>query len=227
MSTNNSDGNNPGEGTNSDPTATPKGSTPTGAKISEAPPVTFSNPATSASTSGGTFNIATDTANAANAVRTDVAELQKALEEAKSKSEENWNLFVRTRADMDNYRRRSELDVENARKYGIERFARELIAVVDSLEHGLAVAESEHDTVYREGMLLTLKLCLDIFEKFGITRIDPALSETFDPNKHEAISIQATKDVEPNKIMVVAQKGFMLQDRVLRPARVVVSKAAE
>lgn len=149
-----------------------------------------------------------------------------ALDAAKQKAEENWNLFLRTRADMDNLRRRAEMDVDNARKYGIERFARELIAVVDSLEHGVIVAESAGDVAYREGMALTLKLFLDIFEKFGITRIQPAVGELFDPNKHEAISLQENSDAKPNTILVMAQPGFLLQDRVLRPARVVVTKAA-
>jgi molecular chaperone GrpE len=149
--------------------------------------------------------------------------LEQALNDAKMKVEENWNLFLRARADLDNYRRRAEIDIENARKYSLERFARELLAVVDSLEHGLAVAESEHDSAYREGMALTKKLLLDIFEKFGIAQIDP-LGEVFDPIKHEAISMQASNEVEPNRVLVVAQKGFMLHDRVLRPARVVVSR---
>lgn len=153
-------------------------------------------------------------------------DLKKALEEAQTKSEENWNLFLRTRADMDNLRRRAELDLDNARKYGVERFAREMLSVIDSLEHGLAIAESEHDAAYRAGMALTLKLCLDIFEKFGIVEINP-LGENFDPNKHEAISMQVNSEVEPNKILIVAQKGFILNERVLRPARVIVSKAEE
>lgn len=151
------------------------------------------------------------------------ATLRKSLEESKNKADENWNLFLRTRADMDNLRRRSELDVENTRKYGIERFARELLAVIDSLEQGLAVAESEHDAAYRAGMELTLKLCFDIFDKFNIVLINP-LGETFDPLKHEALSTQPSSDIEPNRVLIVAQKGFMLHDRILRPARVIVSK---
>lgn len=151
-------------------------------------------------------------------------EQRKIFEDSKTKAEENWNLFLRTRADMDNLRRRSDLDIENARKYGIERFAKELLAVIDSLEQGLAVAESEHDTAYRQGVELTLKLCLDIFEKFGVIAISP-LGETFDPSRHEAILMQDNDEVEPNKVLAVAQKGFMLQDRLLRPARVIVSRA--
>jgi len=151
---------------------------------------------------------------------------QQALEEAKQKAEENWNLFLRARADLDNYRRRAEIDVRKAGDYGIERFARGLIAVADSLEHGILVAESAGDTPYREGMALTLKLFLDTFEKFGITRIQPAVGDLFDPNKHEALSLQESNEAKPNTILVIAQPGFLCQERVLRPARVVVAKAA-
>lgn len=153
------------------------------------------------------------------------ADLAKVLEETKNKAEENWNLFLRTRADMDNIRRRADIDVENAKKYGVERFARELLAVIDSLEHGLSVAETVHDSVYREGMNLTLKLFLDILEKFGVYRITPSKGEALDPSKHEAISMQSTNELEPNKVLMLAQAGFTLHDRVLRPARVVVSKS--
>lgn len=150
----------------------------------------------------------------------------KALEEAKQKAEENWNLFLRTRADMDNIRRRAQLDNENARKFAIEKFARELLVVIDSLEHGILVAEKAGDAAYKEGMVLTLKLFLDILEKFDIKRLDPK-NEMFDPNKHEAISMQENSEVAPNSIVLVAQAGFTLNDRVLRPARVVVAKAPE
>lgn len=153
----------------------------------------------------------------------DLKALAKNLEEAQKKSEENWNLYLRSRADMENVRRRAEIDVENAHKYSIERFAKEMLSVVDSLEHGLQVADSVKDTAYHEGMELTLKLCLDTFDKFGIKKIEP-LGETFDPLRHEAISTQINHEVPPNKVLVVAQRGFMLHDRVLRPARVIVSR---
>jgi molecular chaperone GrpE len=124
---------------------------------------------------------------------------------------------------MENVRRRAQLDVESARNYSIERFAKEMLGVIDSLEHGLQVAESAHDNAYREGMALTLKLCLDIFEKFGIVCINPE-GQPFDHHKHEALTTQVNNDVPPNTVLLVAQKGFLLKDRVLRPARVVVSK---
>lgn len=150
-----------------------------------------------------------------------VAEL---LEEARRKAAENWDLFLRTRADADNIRRRATIDVENAHKYGVERLARELLAVVDSLDHGLASASAGADSnALKEGMELTHKLLLDILTKFGILPINP-VNEAFDPMKHEALTAQVNNDVEPNTILTVVQKGFTLQDRVLRPARVIVSK---
>lgn len=148
--------------------------------------------------------------------------LAELLEEARRKSAENWDLFLRTRADADNIRRRASIDVENAHKYGVERFARELLAVVDSLDHGLASAGSDNNAL-KEGMELTYKLLLDILTKFGILPINP-VNETFDPMKHEALTAQVKNDVEPNTVLTVVQKGFTLQDRVLRPARVIVSK---
>jgi len=150
-----------------------------------------------------------------------------ALEEAQKKAAENWDLFLRTRADLDNVRRRALLDVENAHKYGIEKFAREMLAIVDSLEQGLA-ALSVHqagDKDLREGLILTYKLLLDSLEKFGIKSLDP-LGENFDPMRHEALSSQIKEGIEPNKVLLVMQKGFMLHDRLLRPARVIVSGAA-
>lgn len=149
------------------------------------------------------------------------------LDETRKKAAENWDLFLRARADADNQRRRAMLDVENAHKYGIEKFAREMLAVVDSLDHGLmATSKEEGDKGLREGMELTHKLLLDTLDKFGIKQVDP-IGETFDPLRHEALSAQIKDDEEPNKILMVVQKGFTLHDRLLRPARVIVSRKSE
>ena len=155
-------------------------------------------------------------------------DLQGALEEARQKAAENWDLFLRTRADADNMRRRALLDIENAHKYSVEKFARELLAIVDSLEHALAAIdsrekESDSGKAFHEGINLTHKLLLDTLEKFGIKAIS-ALGEAFDPKLHEALSTMVNHEVEPNRVLVVVQKGFLLQDRLLRPARVIVSK---
>jgi molecular chaperone GrpE len=129
-------------------------------------------------------------------------------------------------AEIQNIRNRAQTDVTKAYKFSIEKFAKELLGVVDSLEHGISVATTEHDNAMREGMELTLKMLLDIFEKFGIKRVEPKVGELFNPNLHEALSAQTSEDLEPNKIMFIAQKGFVLEERLLRPARVIVAKAA-
>lgn len=166
-------------------------------------------------------DLPTDEAN--RILEADSVSLLKSLEENKQKAEENWNLFLRTRADMDNIRRRAQIDNENTRKYANKEFARELLVVLDSLESGLLLAETAGDAAYKEGMALTLKLFLDILEKFGVKRIDPK-GEILDPSKHEAISMQVNNAVPPNTILIVAQPGFTLHEQMLRPARVVVSK---
>ena len=153
-------------------------------------------------------------------------DLKAAYEESQRKASENWDLFLRARADVDNVRRRAVTDVENAHKYGIEKFAREMLSVVDSLDHALAAASKGDDKGLSEGIILTHKLLLDTLDKFGIQQVDP-IGQSFDPMRHEALSAQVNSDVEPNKILLVVQKGFTLHDRLLRPARVIVSKASE
>ncbi len=134
--------------------------------------------------------------------------------------------MLRYKAEADNAVRRSKIDLENAHKYGMEKFARELLDVVDSLERGLEVhQESEHQQFedMKEGMQLTYKQLLDVLKKFGISQIDPQGAD-FDPKKHEALTTQMTTEVAPNKVLTVVQKGFEIYDRILRPARVVVAK---
>jgi molecular chaperone GrpE len=158
-----------------------------------------------------------------------IDEAVQALEEANKKASENWDLFLRTRADADNMRRRALMDVENAHKYGIEKFARELLPVVDSLEHGLtalSTVETKEEVGLKEGIQLTYKLLLDALEKFGVKQINP-LNEDFNPKLHEALTAQPKDDVPPNRVLLVVQKGFLMHDRLLRPARVIVSKAEE
>ena len=157
-----------------------------------------------------------------------VDELQKQFEATQEALAEANDKMLRFRAEADNARRRSILDVENAHKYSIEKIARELLTVVDSLEKGLesVVDSSDQENLrhMRKGMELTHKLLLNLLEKFNIHQIDPAIGEAFDPKKHEALTTQATNDMEANMILTVVQKGFLIHDRVLRPARVIVSK---
>ncbi len=153
-----------------------------------------------------------------------IDELEKALEEAEAKAAENMDLALRTKAEAENIRRRSENEVSNARKYAIEKFANEMLAVVDSLEQGLAQkAEHEESVAMKEGMELTLKMTLSTLEKFGIEQLNP-VEEVFDPQLHEAMTMIPSPDHESNTIIDVFQKGYSLNGRLIRPARVVVAQ---
>ena len=152
-------------------------------------------------------------------------DLIEQLNTAKSKAEENWDLLLRTKAEMENLRRRTQKDLENAHKFGIEKFVAELLPVMDSMELGLAAEEVSTESL-KEGMTLTINMVSQMFEKFNITSVDP-LNEKFDPEFHQAMAAQPTDDVEPNTVMAVMQKGYVLNERLVRPAMVMVSKAAE
>lgn len=152
--------------------------------------------------------------------------LEDKLTATEKKMHDNWDQAMRVSAELDNVRRRAERDVENAHKYGIEKFVMELLPVVDSLEQGLQApvnASDEGVSTMREGMELTLKLLVDALNKFQVEQINPE-GEAFDPQKHEAMSMQDNPDVAPGTVLVVFQKGYLLHGRVLRPARVIVAK---
>jgi molecular chaperone GrpE len=157
----------------------------------------------------------------------ELAELNRQLDEARSKAEEHWNTVLRVNAEMDNVRKRAQRDVENAHKFALERFAGELLPVKDSLEMGLAAASGGQPEVakLREGSELILKMLGDALEKFGIREINP-IGEAFNPDQHQAISMQESRDKTPNTVLFVMQKGYLLNDRLLRPAMVVVAKPA-
>ena len=134
--------------------------------------------------------------------------------------------LLRVQAEMQNVRRRAEQDVEKAHKYGQEKFSIELLAVVDNLERSLEVASNNEDETVKaiyEGVNLTLKSFLDCFTKFNIEAVDP-MGEPFDPQLHQAMSIQENAECEPNTVIAVMQKGYTLHGRVIRPAMVMVSK---
>jgi molecular chaperone GrpE len=135
---------------------------------------------------------------------------------------------LRAQADAINAQRRAELDVEKARKFALERFANDLLPVVDNLERALeSSAGSDADGIAAvvEGVELTLKSLVDVLAKNGITPVDPH-GEPFDPQVAQAMSMVENSDVEPNTVIAVMQKGYLLKDRLLRPAMVMVSKAA-
>lgn len=159
---------------------------------------------------------------------TELDQLRQALETAEAKAAEHWDRVLRMQAEQENQRKRSQRELENAHKYGIEKFVAELLPIKDSLEMGLnASAESsgEVDKI-REGVELTLKMLADVFEKFGIETVNPE-GERFNPEHHQAMSMQENNEVEPNTVIGVMQKGYLLNDRLVRPAMVMVSKAAK
>ncbi len=151
--------------------------------------------------------------------------LEAQLEDAQAKASENWDQFIRTKAEMDNLRRRNAKDVENAHKYGIEKFVTELLPVIDGMGMGLATEGASAESL-REGMEMTLSMLEKMMEKLGIEEIDP-MNEKFDAEKHQAMTMQPNADVEPNTVIAVMQKGYSLNDRLIRPAMVMVSKAVE
>ncbi|MFA7555332.1 MAG: nucleotide exchange factor GrpE [Spongiibacteraceae bacterium] len=148
----------------------------------------------------------------------------QALQDELSKTKDD---ALRMLADAQNIRRRSEKDVENARKFALEKFAGELLAVADNLERALDTADQVDDVVrpFVEGVALTHKSLLDTLAKFNIVQLDP-VGEPFDPQYHQAMSMVENPDVEPNTVTVVMQKGYTINERLLRPAMVMVSKAA-
>ncbi len=164
-------------------------------------------------------NLATEeaqtTTDAASNPETKIAELEKALEEAKAQV-----LYVK--AEGENIRRRATEDIDKARKFALEKFSGELLAVKDSLDAALAI-DSTDVASYKNGVDLTAKQLLSVFEKFNIAEINP-VNEKFDPNKHQAISA-VDSELEPNTVVSVLQKGYTLNERVLRPALVMVAKA--
>lgn len=152
-------------------------------------------------------------------------ELVEKIKLAQQKAEENWEHLLRTKAEMENLRRRTQKDLENAHKYGIEKFVSELLPVMDSMELGLAVEEASVESL-REGMGLTVNMVNQLFEKFNIEVVNP-VEEKFDPELHQAMSMQPSDAVEPNTVIAVMQKGYLLNGRLVRPAMVMVSKAVE
>lgn len=144
------------------------------------------------------------------------------LEAAQAKADENWDRYLRTAAELENVRKRASKDVENAHRYALERFGRELLAVKDSLEMGLLAADNASVESLLEGSTATLKILATTMQQFGIEEVDPA-GEPFDPSLHEAISMQPSDSVEPGSVVAVVQKGYSLNGRLLRPAMVVVA----
>ncbi len=148
-----------------------------------------------------------------------IAELEAELEEAK-------NQVLRAAAEVQNMRRRTEQDIEKAHKFALEKFASDLLPVLDSLERGIEVSVGDHESVaaIREGMELTLKVFKDTLKRFNIEEVNPE-GEPFNPDTQQAMAMEPSDNVEPNTVLKVFQKGYLINGRLLRPAMVVVSKA--
>jgi molecular chaperone GrpE len=150
--------------------------------------------------------------------------LGQLLRDAQAKAEENWNRAVRAQADLENQRRRHEMDLDKARKFALTGFVEALLPVVDSMELGLAAAGDAADVAaLREGSELTLKLLIDALAKFNVEVVNPQ-GEAFNPELHQAMSMQPRDDVPPNTVVAVVQKGYLLNGRLVRPAMVMVSQ---
>ena len=146
----------------------------------------------------------------------ELAKVKKALAEAD----------VRAQAEVQNVRKRAERDVQHARKFALEKFAGDLLSVADNLERGLAALDADDEALKgaREGIELTLKSLLDAFARYNLEQISPA-DEPFNPELHEAMTMVPVPNVDPNTVIEVLEKGYQLNGRLIRPTRVVVSKA--
>ncbi|WP_296805351.1 nucleotide exchange factor GrpE [Thiocapsa sp.] len=154
-------------------------------------------------------------------------ELQAQLASARADAESLRDQALRVRAEMENLRRRHAAELEKAHKYALDSFVRELLQVRDSLElgHDAALAEGADIGKLREGMELTLKLMGDVMDRFGVTPVDP-VEQPFDPEFHQAMTMQPRSDLPPNTVVAVMQKGYTLNGRLVRPALVMVSQEA-
>lgn len=155
----------------------------------------------------------------------EIERLRAALEQAEARADENWQKVLRTEAEKENIRKRAQKDVDSARKQSIEKLANELLSVRDSLEMGVQAAQAEDADVdkVREGTELTLRMLTQAMEKFSIVEINPE-GEKFDPDYHQAMSMQPVEGYDSNTVYQVMQKGYRLEDRLLRPALVMVAK---
>ena len=154
--------------------------------------------------------------------------LQKQLAEAQQQAAVNLDKALRVHADMENLKKRVQKDLDDERKYGQAKFAKELLSVLDSLELGLRAATGDSPEIVKlkEGMELTMKQFEAVFEKFNVEAIDPT-GQPFNPELHQAMAMQPSNTVEPGSVITSFQKGYVLNGRLLRPAMVVVAKAED
>lgn len=153
-----------------------------------------------------------------------VEELQQQLARSEERAKSYWEQYLRAVADLENLRKRAQRDVESATRAGLERFAQELLPVLDSLSLAVASGGSADAASLAQGQEATLRLLQKAFETFGVRAIDPQ-GEPFDPQRHEAVLAQESASAEPDSVLRVIQTGYEIDGRLLRPARVIVSKA--
>lgn len=149
-------------------------------------------------------------------------ELQKKLTEAEEKGTQSWERMLRTQAETENSLRRAERDVVNAHKFALEKFVNELLPVIDSLERAVTLPGTDEAGSVLEGVHLTLKMLYNALEKFGVQQVNP-VSQAFNPEQHQAVSTQPDPNVAPGTVLNVLQKGYLLNNRLVRPALVIVS----
>lgn len=181
---------------------------------------------TTPETSEGTFDEhAAEMEAESEVAETSAGDLTALLEDARAKADEHHDQLMRAHAELDNLKKRHARDLENAHKYALDKFVAELLGVWDSLELGHAAAQDEAADVQklREGTELTLKMLGDAMGKFGVEQLDP-IDQPFDPEFHQAMSMQPRGDVAPNTVVAVVQKGYLLNGRLVRPAMVMVSQ---
>ena len=151
--------------------------------------------------------------------------VEQQLEKAQATIKDYWDQMMRLRAEIENNQKRAQRDIENAHKYALKNFAESLLPVVDSMEMGQVAAAAENASLesIREGSGLTMNMLMQVLERNGLQQVDP-MGEKFDPERHQAISMVEVEDAESNSVVEVMQKGFLLNDRLIRPAMVVVAK---
>lgn len=150
--------------------------------------------------------------------------MEEMLKQAELLAQEHHDAWLRAKADSDNIRKRAQVDIGNAHKYAVENFSSELLTVKDSLEAALNIENTTLENL-KSGVEITLKQLISVFEKFNIAEVNP-MGEKFDPHQHQAMSM-VEADVAPNTVIGVMQKGYKLNDRILRPALVMVAKAKQ
>ena len=153
----------------------------------------------------------------------DIERLQQALAESEERAKSHWEQYLRAVAELDNVRKRAQRDIEAANRYGLEKFAAELLPVKDSLEAAVESAGRTDSRGLREGQEATLRLLSQALERIGVRVIDPA-GEPFDPERHEAMMAEESATAEPGSVLRVVQPGYELNGRLLRPARVIVAR---